>query len=91
MGLRKIDIAKNLSSKALISKSLSLEFLDNFIDIIKKNSEVSNVKIPGFGTFTTKVTPQRLGRNPNTGQEFIISERLKLKFNPSNNIKSIIN
>ena len=91
MGLRKIDIAKDLSSKALISKSLSLEFLHKFIDIIKKNSDVSNVKIPGFGTFITKVTPQRVGRNPKTGQEFLISERLKLKFIPSNNIKNIIN
>jgi nucleoid DNA-binding protein len=38
-----------------------------------------------------KNTPQRLGRNPITKEEFIISKRRKLYFKSSNKVKDLIN
>ena len=89
MSLKKSDIAKNISSKALISEPKSNELLRGFIEIIKSNKQ--DVKVANFGTFANKVTPQRVGRNPKTGKEHIISERVKLNFIVSNKVKELLN
>ena len=91
MSLKKSDIAKNISSKVSISESVSKELLSSFIDIIKLKSNEADVKVANFGTFANKVTPQRVGRNPKTGKEHIISERVKLNFIVSNKVKELLN
>ena len=91
MSLKKSDIAKNISSKAFISESISKELVSSFIDIIKSNSNEQDVKVASFGTFANKVTPQRIGRNPKTGEEHIITERVKLNFVVSNKVKEQLN
>ena len=91
MGLKKSDIAKNISSKASLSESVSKELVDSFIDIVKSKSNEQDVKVANFGTFTNKVTPQRIGRNPKTGEEHIITERVKLNFIVSNKVKDQLN
>ena len=91
MSLKKSDIAKNISSKASISESISKQLVSSFIDIIKSNSNEQDVKVANFGTFTNKVTPQRIGRNPKTGEEHIITERVKLNFIVSNKVKDQLN
>jgi integration host factor subunit alpha len=91
MSFGKKDVSNNISSKALISKDNSKEFLRNFLNIVSSKSRSRVVKISNFGTFYTKNTPQRLGRNPKTKEEFVISKRSKLFFKPSNKIRRIIN
>ena len=91
MSLKKSNIAKNISSKTFISGSASKELVDSFIDIIKSKSNEQDVKVANFGTFTNKVAPQRLGRNPKTGEEHIITERVKLNFITSNKVKDQLN
>jgi len=91
MSITKKDIANNITSKALLDNKTSKEVLDNFIKLVKLNSTHSDIKIAGFGTFINKVTPERMGRNPKTGEEFIITERVKLGFTVSNKIKEQLN
>ena len=91
MGFGKKDICNNISSKARISKENSNELFGHFLDFITSKSKSKIVKISNFGTFFTKNTPQRIGRNPKTKEEFVISKRSKLFFKPSNKIRSIIN
>ena len=91
MSFGKKDICHNITSKALISKDISKEFFGHFLNLVTLKSKSRIVKISNFGTFYTKNTPQRLGRNPKTKEEFIISKRSKLFFKPSNKIRSIIN
>ena len=91
MSFGKKDICKNISSKALISNDSSKKFFRNFLNLVTSKSKSRKVKISNFGTFYTKNTPQRLGRNPRTKEEFVISKRSKLFFKPSNKIRSIIN
>ena len=91
MSFGKKDIIFNISSKALISKDDSKKFFINFLNLLTSKSKSRIVKISNFGTFYTKNTPQRLGRNPKTKEEFVISKRSKLFFKPSNKIRSIIN
>jgi integration host factor subunit alpha len=91
MSLKKSDIAKNISSKVSISESVSKELVSSFIDIIKLKSNEADVKVANFGTFANKVTPQRVGRNPKTGKEHTITERVKLNFIVSNKVKELLN
>ena len=91
MSFGKIDISNDISSKAQISSDNSKEILKKFLHIIITKSKSSNVKIHNFGTFLYKNTPKRLGRNPKTKEEYIISKRSKLSFKPSNKIRNIIN
>ena len=91
MSLKKSDIAKKITSKISIKNSLSKDIVDSFIDIIKSESNFSDVKIANFGTFLNKVTPKRIGRNPRTGEEHVISERVKLNFIVSNKVKDQLN
>ena len=91
MSLRKIDISKKISSKAQISENKSKELVDDFINIIKRESNYNDIKIANFGTFYNKVTPQRIGRNPKTGEEHIITERVKLYFVVSGKVKEQLN
>ena len=49
------------------------------------------IKIAHFGTFINKVTPQRIGRNPKTGEEHYNHERVKLNFVVSNKVKEQLN
>ena len=91
MSFSKKDIAKNISSSINLSEAESKLLLDSFINIIKTKSKKSSLKIALFGTFSTKKSPQRIGRNPKTKQEFIISERSKLRFSASNKLRNLIN
>ena len=91
MSFSKKNIAKNISAKINISETESKLLLDSFIKIIKIKSKTSSLKIASFGTFITKKTPKRIGRNPKTKKEHIISSRTKLTFSPSNKLKKIIN
>ena len=91
MSFGKKDICNNISSKAQITKGISKDFFENFLNLVSLNSKNGIVKISNFGTFYIKNSPQRLGRNPKTKEEFVISKRSKLFFKPSNRIRSLIN
>ena len=91
MNFTKKDILNNISLSAHVSKSDSNQLFDRFINLIIHNSAKSVVKIPNFGSFTHKTTPSRIGRNPITKEEFVITERSKLNFKASNKLKTLIN
>ena len=90
MSLGKKDIVNNISSEAFLLKSTAKDLLESFIDIIKSNSS-KNIKISNFGTFSVKTTPERVGRNPKTKKEYIISKRKKLTFQASSVVKKNLN
>ena len=78
MSLRKSDIIKIIASKAHIPNTVCNDVINSFIELIKSKSNKNDIKIANFGTFTNKITPERIGRNPKTGEEYIITERIKL-------------
>lgn len=91
MSIKKSDIAKKISSEASLEKSLSKDIVSSFIEIIKSNLSSSNIKIANFGTFKRTVTPQRIGRNPKTGEEHVITKRIKPTFVVSKKVKEKLN
>ena len=91
MSYTKSDIAKNIANKTSLPNQKAKQLLDSFIQVVVSSCNKQQVKISGFGTFIRKVTPSRIGRNPKTGEEFVISKRTKLSLILSNKIKEKIN
>ena len=91
MNFSKTNIIKNISNKSLVSSGDAKSILESFLSLIKNKSKSKLVKLSGFGSFSYKKTPERLGRNPKTQDSYIIPELNKLNFKPSNKIKENIN
>ncbi len=62
----------------------SMEILDTVLDeITNAFTRNEDVKISSFGTFVVKQKTERVGRNPKTGIEAVITPRKVISFKPS--------
>ena len=91
MSLTKSKIINNLKKNSLLSVNEASSIFESFLSLIKSKSKSKSVKLSGFGTFSFKKTPKRVGRNPKTKDSYIIPELYKLNFKPSNKVKEQIN
>lgn len=74
------------------SKKEAAEIVETVFDAIKETLERGvKIKISGFGNFVVRDKKARIGRNPQTGEEIIISERRVLNFKPSQVLKNALN
>jgi integration host factor subunit alpha len=90
--MTKADIVEKIYDKVGFSKKESAELVEMVFDIIKGTLEKGDkIKIAGFGNFVVKEKADRRGRNPQTGDEIIISARKILTFKPSQVLKASIN
>ncbi len=75
-----------------LSKNLCSNFVDDiFSTIISGLQNEKKVKISLFGTFVNKEKKSRIGRNPKTKEEKIISSRNVVTFKPSKFLLKKIN
>ena len=92
INLTKKEIINSIYMQIGFSKKISENILDDFLDIILENLlKNKKVKISNFGTFILKKKNKRIGRNPKTKEEKIISERNVILFKPSKELKNYIN
>ena len=91
MSITKKDIINNINKGSLLTIKDGTILLESFLISIKKQAKSNKVKLSGFGTFSFKKTPKRIGRNPKTSDSYIIPELNKLNFKPSNKIKENLN
>ena len=87
---------KNLSSKIYqtlgFSKNFSSVIIDNFFEsLVEELIKENKVKISSFGTFKVVNKKERIGRNPKTKENFMISSRHVISFKLSKNSLNIIN
>ncbi len=67
----------------------SMDILDAVLDEITSSFlRDEDVKISSFGTFAVKHKTERVGRNPKTGVEAVISPRRVVSFKPSHILKN---
>ena len=92
INLTKKEIINSIYMQIGFSKKISENLLEDIFQILLKNilSE-KKVKIAKFGTFELRKKKERIGRNPKTKEEKIISERNVIIFKPSKEIKKYIN
>ncbi len=86
------DVADTIYREVGLSRKDSEEILDTVVDsIIGAMKEGNDVKLSSFGTFSLRSKKERIGRNPKTKEEAVISSRRVVTFKPSNTMKAIIN
>ncbi len=88
----KADIVEKVYQKIGFSKKEASELVELVFGTLKdvlQNGE--KVKISGFGNFVVRKKNERVGRNPQTGEQIKISARSVLTFRPSQVLKAMLN
>ena len=92
INLTKKDLVNLIYMQLGFSKQISKNLIDDFFQTIIHNLENEKIlKISKFGTFSIRQKKSRLGRNPKTKEEKIISERNVVLFKPSKDFKDYVN
>ena len=92
LNLTKKDLVNAVYMQIGFSKQISENLIDDFFQTIIDNlSKEKTLKLSKFGTFSIRRKKSRLGRNPKTKKETIISERNVVLFKPSKEFKEFIN
>ena len=91
MSLTKSNIINKIKKSSSLTSSEASSIFESFLLLIKSKSKSKSIKLSGFGTFSFKKTPKRVGRNPKTQDSYIIPELKKLNFKPSNKVKEHLN
>lgn len=88
----KADIVEKVYETIGFSKKEASELVELVFNELKgtlQNGE--KVKISGFGNFVVRGKSERIGRNPQTGEQIKISARRVLTFRPSQVLKAMLN
>ena len=92
MTMTKADIVERIYEKVGFSKKEATEIVESIFEVLKGHLERGEkVKISGFGNFVVNEKRPRKGRNPQTGEEIIISGRKVLTFKASQVLKKTMN
>ncbi len=85
-------LANCIKEELGLSRSDSLKFISITLNTLSNALKKGKVlKIAKLGTFKIKNKNSRIGRNPKTGKESIISARSVVTFNASEKLKSRLN
>ncbi|PCI36329.1 MAG: integration host factor subunit alpha [Thiotrichales bacterium] len=89
--ITKADIVSSIEQLSEVDPETAKEIVEGFFQEIQTSLERDeNVKLSGFGNFNLHPKPLRKGRNPHTGEEYIISPRRVVTFNPGKKFSKLI-
>ena len=89
--MTKADLIESVYEKVGFSKKESSEVVETVFETMKRTLEKGErVKISGFGKFEVRYKRPRRGRNPQTNDEIVITERNVLSFKPSQVLKAAL-
>jgi integration host factor subunit alpha len=92
VNLTKKDLVNSIYMQLGFSKQITENLIDDFFQTIVINiQEEEKLKISKFGTFSIRKKKSRVGRNPKTKEEKIISKRNVVLFKPSKEFKDFVN
>ena len=84
----RIDLAKSLAPKLSLTYQESERFIVEFLSELRENLTSGNViKLRGFGTFYPVQKPERLARNPSTGEMIKAQAYTTVRFRRSSKLK----
>jgi len=92
MPVTKSDVAVAIQERVGFTRKRAGEITETILDLMKESfGRGETVKISGFGNFEVRTKTRRRGRNPQTGEDVIISARRVLTFKPSLVLKNTLN
>lgn len=85
-------VYEKLRSQGIYSKRDAAEIVERVFDTMKDAlGDGEKIKVSGFGNFVVRKKQERVGRNPQTGDQIMISARRVLTFKPSQVLKNVLN
>ena len=92
INLTKKDLVNLIYMQLGFSKQISEDLIEDFFQTIVNNLKKEKIlKLSKFGTFLIRQKKSRLGRNPKTKEEKVITERNVVLFKPSKEFKNFVN
>lgn len=89
--LSKQDLAGTVAEKMDMSRAKAGEAVEAVLAAIGEALKSKNeVRLTGFGTFTTAARKATTGRNPRTGEEIKIAASTSVKFKPGKALKDSV-
>lgn len=90
--MAKRDLINTFAEKASITKKDAAVYFDALVDTIEETVlSGEKVQLLGFGTFDVVERPERVCRNPQTGETMTVGPRKALRFKSSVNMKAALN
>lgn len=90
--LTRQDIANAVHNQLGLSRNESADLVESVLEELALCFEKGEqVKISSFGTFSVSQKTARIGRNPKSGEEAVITPRRVLSFRPSNQMRERVN
>lgn len=87
----KSEIIELISNATGITKTDVKVTIDAFFKIVENClSQQTKIDLKNVGTFYTKVSPNRMGRNPLTGEQIEIPQKYKVRFKVNSNFQKTI-
>jgi len=92
INLTKKDLTNSIYMQIGFSKNISENLIDDFLSMIIDNlKKEKKLKLSNFGTFTIRNKKSRIGRNPLTKEQKVISDRNVVLFKASKEFKDLLN
>ena len=92
INLTKKDLINSIYMQLGFSKNISENLIDDFLSTIIDNLNTEKkIKLSKFGTFSIRNKRSRMGRNPKTKEQKVISDRNVVLFKPSKEFKNLVN
>ena len=92
INLTKKDLINSVYMQIGFSKNISENLIDDFFATITENLKNEKIlKLSKFGTFSIRLKKSRIGRNPKTKEQKIISSRNVVLFKASKEFKDLVN
>ena len=89
--ITKKEIAESLSQNTGFPLSFSKKLVNNLLNIMCEQLKKNNLIIKNIGSFKLIEKNERIGRNPKTKEEIIISKRKSISFLSSKNLTNYLN
>ena len=90
--LTRANIAERIHKEIGLPRSEAANLVESITDVMTQAlNEEEIVKIASFARFEVKSKAERIGRNPKTMHEAIISPRKIVSFRPSAKLKASVN
>ncbi len=89
--IARADLVDAVYNELGFSHIESVKIVESLLDIMSKTlSAGKDLRLSGFATFVPRQKSKRMGRNPKTGVEHVITPRMAVSFKASHAMKSAL-
>jgi DNA-binding protein HU-alpha len=89
--MNRVELEAYVSEKTSIPKDLVSKVIGETMEAMAKSiSEGDTVRLVGYFTMTAKDRPERLGKNPKTGESITIPASRRIAFKPGKKLTDAI-